>query len=327
MQRMNLKHPKRSGCRRNGPMGMVATVRPFCSTYKCAIAHCFDTAKNQTASLMWQEMNAILATKAWIQQETSPQRFILSSCSARGKNPFLQWQLQPPTLHSHVQSLLLLMLIVEEDELKTNQFLEGPRIGSNNFRDCVNFLMQFGVVEVPARACIHCATANRFKQFSEGPWISSNNFWDCVNFLMRFGVVEVPARACSHCATKNWMKQFSEGLRISSNTFRIEWTSWCNFEWWRSQPGLGVTVRPKIGSNNFRKVQESVKAIFGFRVNFLMRFGVVEVPARKKQKPQGNLSRGETFRGKRASQLCLNGTKGRIRRCFSQVGKSAVFPV
>jgi len=33
------------------------------------------------------------------------------------------------------------------------------------------------------------------------------------------------------------------------------------------------------------------------------------------------------FRGKRASQLCLSGTKGRIKRHFSQVGKSAVFPV
>jgi len=48
---------------------------------------------------------------------------------------------------------------------------------------------------------------------------------------------------------------------------------------------------------------------------------------RKKQKPQGNLLRGEIFRGKRASQLCLSGTKGRIRRYFSQVGKSTVFPV
>jgi len=47
----------------------------------------------------------------------------------------------------------------------------------------------------------------------------------------------------------------------------------------------------------------------------------------KKQKPQGNLLRGETFRGKRASQLCLSATNGRIRRYFSQVGKSAVFPV
>lgn len=51
--------------------------------------------------------------------------------------------------------------------------------------------------------------------------------------------------------------------------------------------GIGVTEAPvkaqscpKIGSTNFRKVQQLVQALFGFSVKVLKGFGVVEAPAR-----------------------------------------------